>query len=310
MTTTNMENVNYGTRDLPVETVVSADGSTIAYEKSGAGPSVIIVSGGLSEKGMHAELAERLSAHFTVYNYDRRGRGASSDLRDEDYSVTREIEDLAAVINVAGEPSYVYANCTGSMIAVPAAAQGIPMGKLAVYEPPYGGPKVPAGYMTKLTDLLRQDRRTDAVALFLKEDALFTDEEITFLKTHPIWPAFEAIAPSMVCDSVLSDDADVVPTDQLADIKVPTLVLGGDDSPSWMTEMCQAIADGIPQGSFTSMQNAGHLMDDALGAELLTDFFLSDAPVKEHTRHRGAGRSRLALWIRSARAAVTFSPAQ
>ncbi|MEV6906400.1 alpha/beta hydrolase [Amycolatopsis sp. NPDC051071] len=269
----NIENLDYGNRELPIEKVRSADGTTIAYEKSGSGPPVIIIGGGLNEKAMHAELAEGLSESFTVYNYDRRARGDSDDNRVGPYTVDIEIEDLAAVIEAAGGTASVFANCTGSMIAVPAAARGVPMTKLAMYEPPYSGPKVPPGYTEQLRELLEQDRIKDAVSLFLKWDALFTEDEIEFFSTHPIWPAFEAMAHSMPYDSILSDDADCVPVEELGAITVPSLVLGGNKSPQWMKEMCQAVADGIPRGEYVTMDTAGHLMDDTLGAELLTKFF-------------------------------------
>lgn len=269
----NIENVDYAVRGLPIETVKSADGTTIAYEKSGTGPPVIIIGGGLNEKAMHAELAEGLSENFTVYNYDRRARGDSDDKRVGPYTVDIEIEDLAAVIEAAGGTANVFANCTGSMIAVPAAARGVPMTRLAMYEPPYSGPKVPPGYTEELMELLEQNKIKEAVSLFLKWDALFTEDEIEFFSTHPIWPAFEAMAHSMPYDSILSDDADRVPTEELSAITVPSLVLGGNKSPQWMKDMCQAVAAGIPQGEYVTMDTAGHLMDDTLGAELLTKFF-------------------------------------
>jgi pimeloyl-ACP methyl ester carboxylesterase len=269
-----MEHIDFEVRGLPLETVTSADGTTIAFEKSGEGPPVVIVGGGLNEKAMHGQLAADLSARFTVYNYDRRGRGGSTDTPTDKYSIDREIEDLAAVIEATGEPSHVFANCTGGMIAVRAAANGVPMAKLAMYEPPFGGPKVPDGYIEELNGLLAADRRTDAVALFLKWDALFTDEEIVYFKQHPIWPSFESMAPTTIYDSILSHDADRIPYEQLAAISVPTLVLCGKESIPWMIEMCRSLAAGFPQGQFVSMPTAGHLMDDTAGAILLTKFFL------------------------------------
>jgi acyltransferase len=269
---TNMEHLDYGNRGLPIETVRSADGTTIAYEKSGSGPPVVIVGGGLNEKAMHAELAEGLSQHFTVLNYDRRARGDSDDRLDGPYTVEREIEDLAAVIEAANEPCFVFANCTGGMVAVPAAASGVPMAKLAMYEPPYGAPPVPDGYMDQLAELLRERRHTEAVAHFLKY-AQFIDAEIEHLQDHPIWPAFEAMAPSMLYDAILCATGTRIPTEQLAQIRVPSLVLGGKESPDWMLNNCGAVAGGIPEGHFVTMESAGHLMDDIEGAKLLARFF-------------------------------------
>lgn len=269
-----MEHIDYARRDLPVETVTSPDGTRIAFERTGSGPPVVIVGGGLNEKAMHAELADGLSREFTVLNYDRRARGASDDRLAGPYDVQREIEDLAAVVDAAGEPCRVFANCTGAMIAIPAAAHGVPMTHLGMYEPPYAAPTVPEGYTDTLRELLAEGRRTDAVALFLKWDALFTDDEIEFFKEHPIWPAFEAMAESMPYDSILSATATRIPTEELARVPVPALVLGGKESPDWMLDNCRAVAAGMPGGSFTMMETAGHLMDDVEGADLLTRFFL------------------------------------
>ncbi|MER7166849.1 alpha/beta fold hydrolase [Micromonospora sp. NPDC000207] len=273
-TTAKLENVGFGVRGLELETVRSADGTTIAFERSGEGPPMVILGGGLNEKAMFANLAEALSGSFTVFNYDRRGRGGSGHHPSAEYDVQREVEDLAAVLAATGEPASIFANCTGGMIAVQAAAAGVPMARLAMYEPPYGGPRVPPGYLDELRRLIAADRRTDTVALFLKEDVFFDDEVIEKFKLHPVWPSFEALAPTVVYDAILSDDADAVPVDLLARVTVPTLVIGGSDSASWMLETCRALADGIPQGRFVSMPSEGHLFNQKLGTPLLTEFFL------------------------------------
>lgn len=272
---TPMEHVDFGSRDLPVHTVTSSDGTTIAFEVSGSGPPAVIIGGGLNEKAMHAELADGLSASFTVLNYDRRARGNSNDRLAGDYDVLREVEDLAAVLAAAGEPCSVFANCTGGIIAVPAAASGLPIARLAMYEPPYGAPQTPEWYQGRLKKLLALGKRTEAVALFLKWDALFTDDEVEFFKDHPIWPAFEQMAASMVYDSALSVSAAAIPGGELARIGIPTLILAGRESPEWMIENCRSVADFIPDGRLLLMDSAGHLMDDVLGARLLTEFFTS-----------------------------------
>jgi pimeloyl-ACP methyl ester carboxylesterase len=269
-----LESVGFGERGLALESVTSEDGTKIAFEKSGDGPPVVILGGGLNEKAMFAKLAATLSHQFTVYNVDRRGRGGSDWTPVEQYAVEREVEDLAAVLEATGPGASVFANCTAGMITIPAAAAGLPMAKLAIYEPPYCGPKVPPGYLPELKRLLAADRRSDAVALFLKEDALFTDEEIVRFKDHPIWPAFEAMAPSTVYDSILSDDADRIPHEQLSKIAIPTLIIGGDGSLPWMVQMCRDLAAGIPKGEFVSMPSEGHLFNQEPGAPLLTEFFL------------------------------------
>lgn len=286
-----VDHIDYNRRDLPIHTVTSADGTVIAFEKTGSGPPVVIVGGGLNEKAMHAELADGLSHRFTVYNYDRRGRGASGDNTTGDYDVLREVEDLEAVIDATGQACAVFANCTGGMIAVRAAADGLPITKLALYEPPYGAPQPDPGYLTELRELLQDERTTDAVALFLKHDALFSDDEIEYFQTHPIWPAFEAMAHSMPYDSSLSVSAATLPTSQLARIQAPALVLGGQESPEWMIGNCERLAGSIPNGTMRLMRTAGHLMDDVVGAEILTDFFAAQAPTPPAPHPRRSERA-------------------
>ncbi|MFC3451329.1 alpha/beta fold hydrolase [Amycolatopsis speibonae] len=274
-TAASLDNIGFGTRGLVLEHVTSADGTRIAFEKSGEGPPVIILGGGLNEKAMFADLAELLSEDFTVYNYDRRGRGNSEDNGGlSGYTVDREVEDLAAVLAAAGPEAAIFANCTGGLIAMQAAAKGVPMGKMALYEPTYGGHQLPESYMDDLERMVAADHRTDAVALFLKENVRFSSETIEGFKSLPIWPSFEAMAPTTLYDSILDANHESVPFDQLPGIGVPTLVIGGRESPSWLIDNCHALADGLPNGQYVCM-NEGHLFNQKAGAPLLTVFFRS-----------------------------------
>ena len=115
--------------------VQSRDGTTIAYERSGAGPAVVLVAGAFCDRGWFDSLAAALAADFTVYSYDRRGRGDSGDSRA--FSIDAEVEDLRAVVAATGETPLVYGLSSGAALALEAAAQAVPMRKLAVYEAPY-----------------------------------------------------------------------------------------------------------------------------------------------------------------------------
>jgi pimeloyl-ACP methyl ester carboxylesterase len=150
--------------------VTSADGTPIAFERLGDGQPVIVVGGATCDRAKTRPLAERLAQHFTVINYDRRGRGDSGDTAP--YAVEREIDDLAALIAEFGESASVYGHSSGAGLVLHAAARGLPITKLVLHEPPY----VPAGdeeqrisreYAENLRTLLAVDRRGDAVALFL-----------------------------------------------------------------------------------------------------------------------------------------------
>src|SRR2546425_1217488 len=152
-----------------MHTVISKDGTKIAYDKEGEGPAVILVAGALSVR--FPELSKLLAPRFTVYNYDRRGRGDSGDTKP--YAVEREVEDIAALLDVAGGSACLYGHSSGAALALEAALRlGNKVKKLAMYEAPYNDdPKVQHAwgqYIKQLTDALAANRRGDAVALFMK----------------------------------------------------------------------------------------------------------------------------------------------
>lgn len=149
---------------------ISRDGTPIAYEVSGEGPAVIFVTGAMAAGASDAPLASLLSDRFSAVVYDRRGRGESGDTGP--FEVAREVEDIAALIEATGDGSAgLYGMSSGAALVVEAAASGLPVRKVAVYEPPFavyeGGEKQRAEYTERLTQLLAQDRRGDAVELFI-----------------------------------------------------------------------------------------------------------------------------------------------
>lgn len=268
-------NITSRSRGLPVEKVTSTDGTAIAFERSGDGPPLVIIGGGLNEKATFGTLSELLGEKFTVLNYDRRGRGDSGDGDRDRYTIDREIDDLAAVLDAAGAPSVVFANCTGGMIAVEAAARGVPMVKLALYEPPYGSPEerpqVPPDYLDRLTALIAQGRNSDAVVLFQRESVGFADEFIAQFQKHPAWPAFEALAPTLLYDTIIGNPG-LIPFDRLARITAPTLVVDGGDSPAWQQHACEDIARALPNGTHARVPGQSHIMNKQATAPVLLDF--------------------------------------
>src|SRR5215813_15406322 len=153
-----------------MNTVTSKDGTTIAFDRLGAGPPVILVSGGSVDRSSNAPLAALLAERFTAFNYDRRGRGPSGDTPP--YAVAREIEDIDAVVEAAGGAAFLYGSSSGAALALEAAHQ-VPPGritKLALWEPPYipeGFPRPPADTPKIFADLVAQGKRSDAVAFFV-----------------------------------------------------------------------------------------------------------------------------------------------
>ncbi len=230
-------------------TVTSRDGTTIAYEQSGAGPALILVDGAMCYRafGPMRGLAALLAPHFTVFAYDRRGRGESGDTAP--YAVEREVEDIEALIDAAGGTACIFGMSSGAVLAFDA-ARLLPdkITKLAGYEAPLiagdNAPPLPEDYVEQQTKLLSEGRRGDMVELFMKLVGTPAGA-IAGMRQSPVWPQFEAIAPTLIYDGTIMGD-NSVPTAQLAAIRVPALVMAGGASPEWMRTTAYAIADAIP----------------------------------------------------------------
>src|SRR5260221_6469948 len=184
-----------------MNTVTSKDGTKIAYDKIGRGPAVILVAGALCSRSFWSgpELAELLAPQFTVYSYDRRGRGDSGDTKP--YAVEREIEDIDALIDEAGGSAFVYGHSSGACLAMDATVQlGDKVKKLAMYEAPYNddpeAQKAWGEYLENLTEALASGRRGDAVALFMAYVGM-PAAQIEGRRHAALSGAMSAIAPSL-----------------------------------------------------------------------------------------------------------------
>jgi pimeloyl-ACP methyl ester carboxylesterase len=258
-------------------TVTSRDGTSIAFERSGEGPVLVLVDGALCYRsfGPLTPLAKLLAPDFAVYRYDRRGRGESGDTAP--YAVARELEDLEALITEAGGAASVFGLSSGAVLALEAAASGLAISKLALYEPPLAvddaDPQETKGFAERLEQLISADRRGDAVEFFLTSGGV-PAESIAAMRNEPSWPLFESVAPTLVYDnSVLGDGT--VPHERAATIKVPTLVANGGESPDFFRHAAQATADAIPGARYRTLegQSWGQVAPEAL-APMLRRFFL------------------------------------
>ncbi|SMF80298.1 alpha/beta fold hydrolase [Streptomyces sp. Amel2xC10] len=252
---------------------ISRDGTELAYARAGQGPAVILVSGAMSTGGTVAPLAGLLARSSTVLWYDRRGRGGSGDTAP--YAVEREVEDLAALIDAAGGEAALYGISSGGALALEAAASGLPVRRVAVYEVPYAldeeAADARAAYTARLTEALDRGRRGDAVELFLRLTGL-AEEMIQRARQSPMWAGMEAIAPTLAYDdAVLAGGR--VPRDRLAGIGVPVLAVAGGDSPPWLREAARAVAEGVPQGTYRALEGETHMVDPNVLAPVLAEFF-------------------------------------
>lgn len=252
----------------------SADGTSIAYETSGAGPAVILVSGAMSTGGTLAPLAVPLADRFRVVTYDRRGRGESGDTQP--YAVEREVEDLAALIEAVGGEAALCGVSSGGALVLEAAASGLPVRQVAVYEVPFadfveGGAAQRSEYTANLTEALAQGRRGDAVELFLRLTGM-AEQMIQGARQSPMWPGMETIAPSLAYDDAVLGGG-MVPRERLASIGVPVLSVAGGASPAWMREAARAVAEAVPEGTYRSLAGQTHMVEPEVLGPVLAEFF-------------------------------------
>jgi pimeloyl-ACP methyl ester carboxylesterase len=262
--------------------VTSKDGTPIAYDRLGGGPAVIL-TGGMTGRAETRALAEELAAHFTVYNYDQRGRGESGDTAP--YAVRREFEDLEALIVVAGGSAYVYGESAGGALALEAAAAGVAIDKLAVYEVPYGFAGTQQewlAYRATLDALLAEGRRGDAFAHFMR-NAGAPEEDIEAARNSPVWPQLEAVAHILPYGAACLGDGRP-PAGRLAKITIPTLVATGTVIDPHMSRLpadvfdraADAIVAAVPGAARVRIEGQTHMVDPKSLARVLERFFTDD----------------------------------
>lgn len=252
---------------------VSRDGTAIAFERFGDGPPLVLVNGANCTRGTDVPLATGLAADHTVYVYDRRGRGDSGDTAP--YAVDREMEDLAAVIEVAGGTAGVYGISSGGALVLQAAASGLPISRVAVYEVPYStdpAERTAADeYSAELGRRLAGDDRGGAAELFLSRVGM-PPEAIAGMRQAPFWKDLESIAPTLAYDDAVMAGGQV-PTDRLAQISVPVLVVCGGAGPEWFRDTGRAVAAALPHGRYETLDGQDHRVDPAALAPVLARFF-------------------------------------
>ncbi len=260
--------------------VTSKDGTTIGYDKKGSGPAVIMVDGAIGYRamGFGNQLQDLLAKHFTVYAYDRRGRGESSNSKP--FAVEREIEDIEALIDEAGGSAYVYGISSGACLALEAAIKlGPKVRKLALFEPPYDDSPAArqpwAEYNKKLGEFVAANRRGDAVELFM--NFVGTPKEmIAGMRQSPAWAAMEASAPTLPYDAAAMGKDRTVPASRAGNVKSQTLVMDGGANLQIMPFMhasASTLAKAIPGARQQTLEGQSHAVDAAVLAPVLIEFF-------------------------------------
>ena len=262
-----------------MQTVTSQDGTTIAYERTGTGPAVVLVGGALIDHTENAPLAAVLAADFTVYNYDRRGRGGSGDTLP--YDRERELEDLAAVLEVAGDDAHLYGVSSGGALCLYAA--GLTTGRIAAYEVPYNITDDQAKVWQVYTDALDAALPGDpgaAVEAFMRLVGT-PEDDLAAMRTSPYWPGLEAVGHTLAYDAAFLDDGR--PPAEFAAVTQQTLVLTGVGSDPHMPGVpvdffgtaADALTAVLPNATRATIPGGAHAVDAEALAPVLTRFYLS-----------------------------------
>jgi pimeloyl-ACP methyl ester carboxylesterase len=259
-----------------MKTVTSKDGTIIAYDQSGSGFPLILVDGALCSRdfGPMPKLAKLLASNFTVIHYDRRGRNQSGDTKP--YAVEREIEDIEALINDAGGSSFVVGFSSGAALALAAAASGLSIPKLALYEPPFmvddQGHHPPDDSLEQLKTMVAEDRRGAAVKFFIRDMVGVPAFGVFIMQLMPMFKKLKAVAHTLPYDVTIMGDFSL-PEKKAASVKIPTLISGGEKSSVSLQHAVKRLSEIMPNNQLTILKGQTHNVSAKVIAPVLTEFF-------------------------------------
>ncbi|MEP6986858.1 MAG: alpha/beta hydrolase [Chloroflexota bacterium] len=278
-----------------METVISKDGTSIAYDCIGSGFPLILVTGALGVRGDSSkdELVNRLKDHFTVINYDRRGRGDSSDTLP--YTPQREIEDIDALISAVGGSAYLHGMSLGAILVLEAAAK-LPtkVKKISLYEPPFiiddSRPPLPKDYVQQLNQAVAEGKSGDAVEIFMTQALLIPAEFVSMMRNAPMaqtfpegvkppeWSDMEKVAHTLAYDGEIVQDflaGHPLPKKRWAAYTSPGLVIVGGNSEPFFRDGAKSLANDIPNIKVRVLEGQDHAVSPAALAPVLIAFFSS-----------------------------------
>jgi pimeloyl-ACP methyl ester carboxylesterase len=276
---TGMDKKRVSRASPPSGKVISKDGTPIAYDRVGRGPPVILVDGALCMRsfGPMRKLAAELARDFAVTTYDRRGRGESGDAATA-YTVDREVEDVAALIDAAGGSACVFGISSGAVLALAAAARGVAIEKIALYEAPL---IVDHSRATTEEDWARIDaavvagRLDEAAKAFLKSVGL-PKVAVAMMRWLPIWRNVRAVARTLPHDGALVRElqrGEPLPAGRWSSVAIPALALDGGKSPAWMRSGMRALAGALPNAEYRTLAGQAHDVAAKAVAPVLKEFF-------------------------------------
>ena len=260
-----------------MDKAISQDGTPIAYDRIGHGPPIVLVVGAFNDRATGAPLAAALAAQFTAITYDRRGRGDSGAAAA--YAVERELEDLGALIDRAGGSASVFGFSSGAALALLAAARGLPIRRLALFELPLlAGPlgeqraRPGVDHASQLAALVAAGRRGDAVEYFQRQVVGIPEAVVAQMRHAPFRPALEAMAHTLVYETTIIGDGRLASA-TVRDVRVPVLAIAGGASFPFMRETAEVLARDLPDGRALVLAEATHDLVPAQLTPVLTEFF-------------------------------------
>lgn len=260
-----------------MNTVISKDGTVIAYNKEGNGRAVVLIDGAFCSKdfGPMSKLVPLLSKDFSVITYDRRGRGDSGD--SPHYAVEREIEDIDALINMVGGSANLFAISSGAILALKAVAHGSNVTRLAIFEPPFVGnekKRRPADSEEQLKQLITEGKKGDACRFYLTK-VIGVPAIVPFiLSLTPNWSKMKANANSLPYDAAVCGDFNL-PRELVASVTIPTIVIDSDKSPETLRKPVLEVAEILPNGLKKSLKGKMHDVPPKILVPALVDFYNS-----------------------------------
>lgn len=261
--------------------VISNDGTPIVFDiTGGAGPTVILVdgAGGNRAFGPNVTLAPLLAKQYTVITYDRRGRGESGDTQP--YDISREVEDIKALVQHLGEFAFLYGISSGGALALEAASRLPIIKKLAIYEVPFivdnTRAAVPPDYLAKLTKLVESGQRGAAIKFFMKTGVGLPAILVALMPIMPGWSKMKSIAHTLINDTTFMVDlqrGNPLPTERWSSVTMPTLVIDGGKSPLWVRNAAKSLANTLPNAAYKTLEGQTHIVKPEALAPVLIDFF-------------------------------------
>jgi pimeloyl-ACP methyl ester carboxylesterase/AcrR family transcriptional regulator len=241
-----------------METTTSDDGTRIALWRRGSGPPLLLVHGGACDHLAWYFVTPLLAQKFTVYSFDRRGRGGSGNT--EPYDAEREVEDLLAVLSKIDEPAHLLGHSAGGIVALKAAERQADLLSLMLYEPAFivdgtrerPGPEI----LERVRALIAEGDLDEVIRIAMRESLSMPEAEIEAMRAGPGWEQLRSVAPAIPNDWMLWEER--LEPERLANLHLPTLLLVGSKSPSWLRTTSRAILAALPQAREVEMAGQGH----------------------------------------------------